>query len=174
VARSLEKIATADFLLLVIDSTQVPPSFPASVLDVINSKNTLVLENKTDLSDSNNLCSFLADCKHVRLSTKTGEGLDDLRKQLVTLLESAYAIPSDELILISTRHVGALNRTQNALLAASQKLTHHAPIELLASDLNQALESLGEIIGLDSPDAAANYDHNAMLDRLFASFCIGK
>jgi len=174
VSRSLEKIATADFLLLVIDSTQEPPSFPPSVLKVINSKNTLVLENKTDLSGSIPLNSFLSDCKHIRLSIKTGEGLENLRNLLVVSLESAYAIPNDEIILISTRHVGALNRTHDALLAAHQKLIHHAPVELLASDLNQALESLGEIIGLDSPESAASYDHNAMLDRLFAAFCIGK
>jgi tRNA modification GTPase len=147
---------------------------PDVVLKATNPLNTLVLENKTDLSGSKSLGSFLADCKHIRISTKTGAGLDALRNQLTLSLESAYAIPNDDLILISSRHVDALNRTHAALLAASQKLARQAPVELLASDLNQALETLGEIIGLDSPDTAANYDHNAMLDRLFATFCIGK
>jgi tRNA modification GTPase len=174
VARSLEKIADADFLLLVIDSTQEAPAIPAEVIKTISHKNTLVLENKTDLSDSKSLGCFLPDCKHVRLSLITGEGLDILKAQLVTSIESAYAIPNDDLALISARHVSILSRTHAALSSALQKLSHRAPAELLASDLNQALESLGEIIGLDAPDAAARYDHNAMLDRLFATFCIGK
>lgn len=174
VTRSLERIAVADFLLLVVDSTQTAPTFPPAVLNAINASNTLVIENKTDLSDSKLLISFLPECKHVRVSIRTGDGLAILRKLLITSLESAYAIPNDELVLISTRHVGSLTKAHIALLAALQKVTDKSPIELLASDLNQALESLGEIIGLDNPNVSANYDHNAMLDKLFASFCIGK
>jgi tRNA modification GTPase len=174
VARSLERIAAADFLLLVVDSTLPAPRIPDVVLKAINPLNTLVLENKTDLSGSISMNSFLPDCKHIRISTKSGNGLDALRNQLTITLESACAIPNDDLILISSRHVDTLHRTHAALLAAQQKLAQHAPVELLASDLNQALEALGEIIGLDSPDVAASYDHNAMLDRLFATFCIGK
>jgi tRNA modification GTPase len=39
-------------------------------------------------------------------------------------------------------------------------------MELLASDVRGALESLGEVLG--------KYDPERMLDRLFATFCIGK
>jgi tRNA modification GTPase len=46
------------------------------------------------------------------------------------------------------------------------KIASRAPAELIAADLRDALESLGEIVG--------NLDNNTMLDLLFASFCIGK
>jgi tRNA modification GTPase len=174
VERSLEKIAMADFLLLVVDSTQAAPSIPDKVLNAINAKNTLVLENKTDLYDSKSMSSYLPDCKHVRISTKSGEGLDALKTQLVESLQLAHAIPNDDLVLVSSRHVEALNHAKSSLLSALEKITQKLPTELLASDLTHALEALGEIIGLDAPEAASSHDHNAMLDRLFSTFCIGK
>jgi tRNA modification GTPase len=166
VARSLEKIAAADFLLLVIDSTQEPPTLPKVVLDVIKPFNTLVLENKTDLSSSISRSSFLAECKHVRLSIKTGDGLPTLKCELISALEKSYALPNEELVLTSVRHVEALGRAASALKLAAKKLSEKAPAELVASDLRQALEALGEIIG--------RVDNEAMLDLLFKTFCIGK
>ncbi len=166
VSRSLEKIATADFLLLVIDSSVEPPELPKQVLEVMNDKNTIIIENKTDLSSSFSRSSFFPKYQHVRLSLITGEGLEGLRSMLVQMLESSYAMPNEELVLTSARHVEALGRARDALQAAQKKITDHVPAELLASDLRQALEALGEIIG--------RVDNEAMLDRLFASFCIGK
>jgi tRNA modification GTPase len=166
IARALEKIATADFLLLVIDSSLEPSTLPKSVLEVIRPENTLVLENKTDLLVSKSRISYLPQCKHVRISTKTGDGLELLNTELVRTLEKSYALPNDDLILTSARHVEALSHAEVALKAGLEKLENHAPAELLASDLKQVLESLGEIIG--------QVDNDAMLDRLFKTFCIGK
>jgi tRNA modification GTPase len=169
--RSLEKIATADFLLLVIDSTLDPPTLPQAVLDAIHPNNALIIENKTDLSASISRMSFLPDCKHVRLSTKTGDGLDALRTMLVSALEKSCAIPHDDLILTTARHTETLQQTQASLHAAQEKLKTHAPAELLAAELlaahlRDALNALGEILG--------RVDNEAMLDQLFAKFCIGK
>ncbi len=166
VARSLEKVATADFLLLVIDSSVEPPALPKAVLEVIQPQSTLVIENKTDLSTSASRNSFLADCEHLRISLKTGSGLDGLKSKLVEMLENSYAMPHEDLVLTSARHVEALARAKDSLNAALKKISIHAPAELLASDLRLALEAFGEIIG--------RVDNEAMLDRLFASFCIGK
>jgi tRNA modification GTPase len=89
-----------------------------------------------------------------------------LRSTLIEMLEKSYAVSNEDLVLTSVRHVEALQRTKTALNAAQRKLAGKLPAELLASDLRQALEALGEIIG--------RVDNEAMLDRLFASFCIGK
>ena len=50
--------------------------------------------------------------------------------------------------------------------AALEKLERAAPAELLASDLRLALAGLESIMG--------RIDNERMLDRLFATFCIGK
>jgi tRNA modification GTPase len=174
VSRSLEKIAAADFLLIVIDSTVEPPTLPQIVLDSIRPKFTLVLENKTDLSDSKNRDAFMHNCKHLRISIKTGFGMDTLKTQLVQALESSLSLPHDDLVITSARQADSLHRAHTALLTALEKLQTRAPAELLASDLRAALEALGEIPGLTTAEGDGRLDHDAMLDRLFATFCIGK
>ncbi len=174
IARTLEKISTADFLLLVIDSTQEPPSLPEIVFKAINPNRTLIIENKTDLSESKNRQDFLSECRHVCISLKSGYNLDLLRSTLAQLLDQNYQVSDDEIVLTSARHVEALTRAQLALTAAIAKLDSRSPAELTASDIRYALEALAEIPGLSSPDGPTRPDHEAMLDRLFATFCIGK
>ena len=72
----------------------------------------------------------------------------------------------EDLIAINARHTHALARAKTGLGDALAKLAANAPVELLASDLRETLEAFGEIAG--------QVDNEQMLDRLFASFCIGK
>jgi tRNA modification GTPase len=174
IARTHEKMANADLLLVVIDSTIAPPALDAKWIQTASDAHTLVIENKTDLSDSVDRQTFLEKCTHVRLSLKNGEGLEGLRFELVRMLEQNYVAPSEGLVLTSARHTDALQRTRTALLAAIEKLDTQQSTELLASDLRQALEALGEIPGQHSADGSINHAYDAMLDQLFAKFCIGK
>jgi tRNA modification GTPase len=69
-------------------------------------------------------------------------------------------------LVVNARHADALTRAAGGLERALAHLTDAGPTELLASDLRSTLEALGEIAG--------KFDNEAMLDRLFATFCIGK
>jgi len=174
IARTLEKISTADFLLLVIDSTLDPPSLPESITDALHPSRTLVIENKTDLSESLSRQGFLSEFQHIRISLKTGYNLDLLRSTLSHLIAENYQVSQDEIVLTSARHVEALTRAHLALTSAITKLDTRSPAELTASDLRHAQDALAEIPGLSSPDGPTRPDYEAMLDRLFATFCIGK
>ncbi len=174
IARTHEKMATADVLLVVIDSTISPPTLDSKWLQSASAATTLVIENKTDLSDSIDRQGFLQNCTHIRLSLKTEKGLDQLCFELVRILEQRYAVRSEGLVLTSARHTDALRRARTGVLAAMEKLDGPQSTELLASDLRQALEALGEIPGVHSVDGSISHAYESMLDQLFAKFCIGK
>jgi tRNA modification GTPase len=59
-----------------------------------------------------------------------------------------------------------LSEARAGLRSALEKLSIHGEVELVASDLRGVLDAFGQITG--------KIDHERMLDRLFASFCIGK
>jgi tRNA modification GTPase len=63
------------------------------------------------------------------------------------------------------RHVDALARADAALAAAAARLDEGAG-ELAAEELRAAQDALGEITG--------RLDADALLGRIFATFCIGK
>ena len=64
------------------------------------------------------------------------------------------------------RHLDALNRADAHLHEAQRQLKDRRAGELMAEELRQAQQSLGEITGEFTPDD--------LLGRIFTSFCIGK
>ncbi len=165
-AKTLEWLDRADFLLVVVDSAAPSPTLPPEALAKIHADNALVIENKCDLPDSESKSNFLPDCRHVCLSLTTGEGCDQLRSQITEALSAGHHVPHEDELIVSTRHAAALSRAVEALETTLTRLNEGAPPELAASDLRLAVEAFGEVVG--------KIDNEAMLDQLFASFCIGK
>jgi tRNA modification GTPase len=101
----------------------------------------------------------------LRLSARSGEGLDGLRR---ALLERAGWHASPEGVYIArTRHVQALLRTAGHVAEARALAARaDAALDLLAEELRLAHNALGEITGAFSADA--------LLGEIFGRFCIGK
>ena len=64
------------------------------------------------------------------------------------------------------RHLDALNRARDSVVSGHRALMEHQAGEILAEDLRQAQQSLGEITGEVTSDD--------LLGHIFTSFCIGK
>jgi tRNA modification GTPase len=100
------------------------------------------------------------------LSAKTGEGLAALRARLLSVV-GWQAGTGDGVFMARERHVQALLRVAEALAQAHQILNHpEAALDLLAEELRQAQNALGEITGEFSADE--------LLGVIFSRFCIGK
>ena len=166
IAKTVELIAQADLILLVLDATiEMPESRPDDTTDG-SPKNSIVVINKIDLAPRGRRPALPPVFSAVEVSAIAGEGIDELKAQIVRYVESFRVEHGDELVIINARHSEALGQAIAALRSAQEKLTEDAPAELLASDLRSALHAFGEISG--------KVDNEQMLDRLFASFCIGK
>ena len=101
----------------------------------------------------------------VRLSARTGEGLDALRR---TLLQVAGWQSAPEGVFIArARHVQALQAVDAHLMEAAAQLHAAGPaLDLLAEELRLAQNALNQITGEFSSDD--------LLGVIFSSFCIGK
>jgi tRNA modification GTPase len=69
-------------------------------------------------------------------------------------------------LVLNARHAAALSVATDALQSALEKMASGELSELIAADLRQAVESIGDVVG--------RVDNERMLDRLFKQFCIGK
>jgi tRNA modification GTPase len=94
-------------------------------------------------------------------SSVTGQGIDQLRDAITKQAFSG----GDEKMPLQARHAGLLDEAAHALAAAAETL-ESGTMELLAADLRAALDALGTISGVVTPDD--------VLGRIFAGFCIGK
>ncbi len=100
----------------------------------------------------------------VMISSKTGQGLDQLRAMLIEIAGLSEQ-PAAGVFSARTRHIQALLRARTDLLAAESHL-HQQQLELLAECLGLAQRHLAEITGEFSADD--------LLGEIFGGFCIGK
>jgi tRNA modification GTPase len=157
-------IEDSDIVILVLDATR--PTLPGGLDGALVPGRALVALNKIDLRPAEAASRPVSGLVTVPVSALTGAGLEELKRALVRQADSLSVNPAGEGVAINARHAEALGRARESLARALQNLAAAGPAELLASDLREALEALGDISG--------RYDNERMLDRLFASFCIGK
>jgi tRNA modification GTPase len=151
IRRSFDRAGKADLTLVMLDATQ---PIPADVAPLIQPQ-TLVVLNKCDLGDSLGLLTA------IRISVKSGQGMDVLISRLQELLGSL--IPSHEPSVISrVRHRQALTHALNHL----QQFEKEKEIELQCEELRRAAQEIGKVTG--------KIDIESVLDEIFRSFCIGK
>ncbi len=164
--KTLQKLEEADFFLVVVDGSLDSPPLPPAALTHFQQNCTLVVENKSDLGRNPAMDRFLPDCPHVRISLLSGEGMEDFRGILQKTLEQDDVVPTSDRLILSARHAQALSRCRSALSEAVRKIETGEPTELMASDLREALDAIGEVVG--------KMDNEQVLDKLFSGFCIGK
>ena len=104
-----------------------------------------------------------------KISSKTGEGLAELFKQIYGILTAGIAGAATERSqagLGSARQkdavAAALESVRHALVSADDNYT----LDAVVQDLEDALDSLGEVTGDVTPDD--------VLGSIFANFCVGK
>ena len=170
VERALKAIHEADRVLLVVDASAPEALDPFALWPEFlqqrpdPAKLTLI-RNKADLSNEPVAMQVCED-GHVTisLSAKSTDGLDLLREHLKTCM--GYEQTLEGSFSARRRHLDALKQASTALEHGHAQLTLAGAGELLAEDLRQAQQVLGEITGAFSSDD--------LLGRIFSSFCIGK
>ena len=100
----------------------------------------------------------------LHLSALTGLGLDELRERIKE--QAGYEAAEAGTWSARARHLDALERATQRVERARTQLGQLNAYELVAEDLRQAQQALGEITGEVTSDE--------LLGRIFASFCIGK
>jgi tRNA modification GTPase len=135
-------------------------------MDEILCKETILVINKVDLPRRLSLAKLGLFAPHpiVEVSAKQRTGLDTLRQ--VTLSGFDRNPPDGLPILTSARQFHALATTSDLLRSAIDGLEKGTPVDLVAVDVQGALEHIAMITG-----KVTNED---VLDVIFREFCIGK
>ena len=174
IARAWDEIAGADAVLFLHDlermdapeyiagdaviasamAEKLPQSIP--VIDVWN---------KLDRAPGATAPAAASTRPGVRLSARTGEGLDGLRRLLLDV--AGWQSAPEGLYTARARHVQALQAVGEHLQQAADQLDAQGPaLDLLAEELRLAQTALNAITG--------EFTSDDLLGVIFSSFCIGK
>jgi len=177
IARSHEALAAADVVVLVFDLTQGWTAADAALLAQIpDDVSRLLVANKADLQPAQANANAKANANAERglvvdaiapdviLSALTGDGEEEL---IQAVLKACGASESQGLVVALNARQRDLAALAAAALARSQEVAEHQlPWDFWTIDLRQAIHCLGEITGEEITEA--------VLDRIFSRFCIGK
>ena len=165
ISRTWQAIEKADVLLLVVDAASGVAVRDREIIARLPQRLPhVVVFNKIDLAGEPARTAEPANAggeTHVWLSAKTGEGMDLLRRTLLSI--AGWQATGEDLFLARERHIVALARASECLERAEIVL---GETELFAEELRLAQHELGTITG--------EYSADDLLGEIFSRFCIGK
>jgi len=161
IERSFQAMADADVTLVVVDSSAEATAEDEALLDRARGQGKfLAVANKCDLPRASNIAGAIA------VSARTGEGIAELRQAIVAAIAPNGQMEQEGGFITSLRHEQLLKETADALAQARSATQLGIPHEMLLLDLYAALRPLDAITGATTADD--------ILNRIFATFCIGK
>jgi tRNA modification GTPase len=168
IRRAHAEISRADRVLFVVDSAD-PDAVAAIEADLAQLPTAVprtVVFNKIDRSGETPRVATgqHANAACVYLCASSGAGVDGLRSHLKDCI--GFHPSAAGALSARTRHLDALRRARAHVETAHQLLTERHAGELVAQELRDAHQDLGEITGEVTSDD--------LLGRIFGSFCIGK
>ncbi|MGL5951346.1 MAG: tRNA uridine-5-carboxymethylaminomethyl(34) synthesis GTPase MnmE, partial [Cetobacterium sp.] len=105
--------------------------------------------------------------KWIKISALEKIGIDSMEKEIYNYIVSGQVEDSSEkLVITNVRHKSALEKTKAAVENIFETINIGLPMDLIAVDLKEALDSLSEVTG-----EISNED---LLDHIFSNFCVGK
>ena len=164
IRKSYEALSDADMVLVVMDSSNqlVPEDY--ELLETTKNRKIIVVANKADLGE---LSLAVPDSRMIlRTSALTGEGIDQLRAEILDALSGHSMGEHEAGFLTNVRHQRLVEESLTSLAAAQQAVEGGIPHEMIMMDLYGALRPLDAITGETTADD--------ILNLIFSSFCIGK
>lgn len=170
VERSRQAMETADLVLVVMDSSQLPTAEDEALLALAARRRPwLLISSKSDLPSAPvPFLSWQPDQNPpeavLSLSALTGEGLNALEDAVAALFPEGD-VPSGE-ILTSERQQEAARRARDAVRRGLDGLEGGLTPDAILTDVEEALEALGELTGKTAREE--------IVSRIFERFCVGK
>lgn len=179
IRRAIKAISAADRIMLVVDASQdhvelsnLPLFLKTLGLDELLANTNLnrlsIVKNKIDLIGEHSTIRTLQHesliVTEIALSAKSQEGIEHLRQHLKDCI--GFSPSGEGGFIARRRHLDALKRTKLFLEQAKQQLDGRREGEIVAEDLKQAHQCLGEITG--------EFTTDDLLGKIFSSFCVGK
>lgn len=163
IERSLASIKDADIVIVLFDNSSKFDEEDRNILSLVEKledKHILIALNKSDLDrvfdksilDTYEVLEVSAKHSFVKLTDRLKELFDSIGE-------------GDELMLISSRQVDAVNRTKISIEEAQEPL-RNGELEFFSYHLQEAVKSISSI--------SKPYDSEEILDKMFGEFCLGK
>jgi tRNA modification GTPase len=169
IEKTKEYIQASDLILFMIDASDPFTMEDQKIYQTIGGKRLILVINKIDLVKDGfqpEIPETWDKIPRVKISALYGNGLSSLKDLIAKLALGNQHLDIQSTIIPNLRHKIALEKSLDFAISAGEELHKGTSFELIAIDIKETLDSLGEIIG-----SVAKED---VIDQIFNRFCIGK
>ncbi|HDI79000.1 MAG TPA: tRNA uridine-5-carboxymethylaminomethyl(34) synthesis GTPase MnmE [Desulfobacteraceae bacterium] len=163
-----KKMAEAQLLLIVLDQSRDIDEFDIQLLSSAPKGKSVIVINKVDLPtvmDLREISNFLKSHPYVKISALKGTGIEELKWVISELILRGDDEESSGFAL-NLRQKNLLLEAKKALEASIETLRADQPPEIVAMEINEAINSISRITG--------EVVEEDLYERIFSNFCIGK
>jgi len=169
IEKAYEQITISDIVLFVIDASLELTKEDYKILKDLKHKEIIIIINKIDLVNKDFVFGMPESWKgieNVKTSALYNKGIDKLNRVITKIATEGININSNNSIIPNMRHKIEIEKCLEITSRTQEGLKNETPFELIAIDIKEAIDSLGEIIGVSVKEE--------ILDKIFSRFCIGK
>ena len=165
VNKSKKVINDADLVILVLNYNEKINDEEIEIINNIQNSKLIVYINKNDLEKQ--IDEKVINCRNIVYgNTLNNNSLIDLKKEIVKLFNLEQIENDNMNYLSNARQISLVKKSIIALENCLTQINNDVEIDLLAIDIKECYDLLGEIIGETYKDD--------LLDEIFANFCLGK
>ena len=164
VEKSLKAVEDADLIILVLNNNEELTAEDLEILEKTKDKQRIIVINKKDLERNIKLPENLENV--VETDTNSIEGIDSLKSKIKEMFNLEKITTKDYTYLSNSRQISLITKAYQSILSAEKSLNKSLPIDLIAIDLKECFDLLGQVIGISYTDE--------IIDNLFENFCVGK
>ncbi len=169
IKKAHEHIDSCNLVLFMVEACCPLTDEDYKIYDEIEVKNKILVVNKIDLVNDKfklDIPDSWEKISSAYISALYNRGIEPLKDLIVKMAIGDKGLENQNTIVPNFRHKLQLDKSLDAASSVVQGLKTGTPYELIAIDLKEAIDALGEILGVTSK---VN-----VLDQIFSKFCIGK
>ena len=161
--RTIKTVEDADIVLAIFDGSAPQEDGDREILELVKNKRAITILNKSDLKRHEDWRK--APAADITCSALTGQSVEAIKELIYRIATDGKPLASEAILITNARHVGLLTQAKASLENVVANIGV-VPLDCIAGDVRDALQSIGNITG-------ANADE-AIIDQVFSRFCIGK
>lgn len=169
VKKAEENLQDADLVIYVVDSSTDLDENDEKIIEMLQGRKAIVLQNKTDLSTVTTeeiLREKIKEHSIIPISAKEQTGLEQLEQCVKDMFYQGEISFNDQVFITNIRQKNLLINALESLRQVENSINMDMPEDFFSIDLMNAYEALGEITGEKVGEDLVN--------EIFSKFCMGK
>ena len=160
IKKSIEIIEKSDIILYLVDGSSGLDNDDVSRINSYDTNKLIRIWNKADIALKKSPDGF------IDISALTGEGFKKLEAEIEKRIGTEKFVINDSVVIESERQKNLIDQALTSLSDSLVSIKENYQLDLIAVDIKEALDNLGEITG-----EVTNAD---ILQLMFSKFCVGK